>query len=179
VAQGVVLSLGSVNVDAQVHAARWPEMEETLPTERFALLAGGKAANVAFLARKLGVPAWLVAHLGDDMLSEYTLAPLREIGVDLQWARCMPGEQTGMALAVVHPNGQKGILFAENANGRWTGDECNEALQAIAQAPDGSVLAVNLEIPPDVVIACVDAAHLRGIRVIFDPRPRTACQSPS
>ena len=66
----VILSLGSVNADFQVRTPRELQAGETLIATRFMRLGGGKAANVAFLARRLGYPALLLARVGDDDLRE-------------------------------------------------------------------------------------------------------------
>lgn len=66
----IILSLDSVNVDFQVRVEQPPEVGETLLGHDFVRLSGGKAANVAFLARRLGVGAQLLAQVGDDGLTE-------------------------------------------------------------------------------------------------------------
>ncbi|HKB52469.1 MAG TPA: PfkB family carbohydrate kinase, partial [Ramlibacter sp.] len=68
-ARAHVLSLGSVNADFQVRVPRRPEVSETLLGRELVRLSGGKAANVAFICRKLGLDAALFGHVGDDELA--------------------------------------------------------------------------------------------------------------
>lgn len=167
----VVLSLGSVNVDFQVRIDGTPEFGTTLLGRDFRRLGGGKAANVAFLARRLDVAAQLLARVGDDDLSEHALAPLREIGVDLARTSAVQGHSTGVALIAVPPDGQKTIILAGNANEAWTRDDASEVVLAIERAPRGSVLVVDYEIAGFVVEQAVEAASRRGLPVVLDPAP--------
>src|SRR5207302_9422378 len=72
-----VISLGSVNVDIQVRTDHWPGPSETLIARDFLMIGGGKAANVAYLARRLGADARALAHVGDDVLADRALEPLQ------------------------------------------------------------------------------------------------------
>lgn len=85
-----------------------PEISETLVERDFGRFGGGKAANVAMFARKLGVQVRLFGHVGDDDLAAQALRPLRDIGVDLSDVRTITGKSTGMALITVPPDGKKG-----------------------------------------------------------------------
>ncbi|MDZ8259287.1 carbohydrate kinase family protein [Nostoc sp. ChiQUE01b] len=121
--QGSIISLGSVNADFQVRVDRRPNLSETLLASDFLQLSGGKAANVAYLARKLGLPAVLIAHVGTDTLAEQALKPLREIEVDLQYVNTIEGKPTGVSMITVPPDGKKGIILAGNANNIWTKED--------------------------------------------------------
>jgi ribokinase len=127
----------------QVRIDGTPEFGGTLLARDFCRLGGGKAANVAFLARRLDVGAQLLARVGDDDLKEQALQPLREIGVDLSRTSAVPGHSTGVALIAVRPDGQKAIILAGNANEAWTRDGAGEVVAAIERAPEGSVLVVD------------------------------------
>ncbi|WP_414582568.1 ribokinase [Scytonema sp. PCC 10023] len=169
--QGIVISLGSVNADFQVRVDRRPDLSETLLAHDFLQLSGGKAANVAYLARKLNVSAMLIAHVGDDALAEQALQPLRDIGVDLRHVHTVVGKPTGVSMITVPPDGKKGIILAGNANNDWSKDDIAEVGAAIADAPLGSVLVVDYEIAPFIVEHAIAAAHERDIPVILDPSP--------
>lgn len=166
-----IISLGSINVDFQVRTERWPAVGETLPAGEFLMAGGGKAANVAYLARRLDVAACLVARLGDDVLAEHALAPLRDLGVDLDATRAVPGQATGVALIAVHPDGNKTILLATNANDAWSDDDDERVATVIETAPADSVLVADLEIPARIVARAVHTARRRGQGVIVDPSP--------
>ena len=166
-----VLSLGSINADFQVRVERRPQLSETLVASDFLRLSGGKAANVAFLARKLGVEARLFAHAGTDDLARQALAPLRAMGVDLSGVRQVADANTGVAMIMVPPDAKKGIVMAVNANDAWNEADADAALQAISGAPADSVLAVDCEIPAFVAERALRAARRRGLKTILDPSP--------
>lgn len=169
--QGSVISLGSVNADFQVRVDRRPDLNETLLASDFLQLSGGKAANVAYLARKLGFPAILIAHVGADTLAEQALKPLREIEVDLKYVHAIKGKPTGVSMISVPPDGNKGIILAGNANNIWAKEDVATVRDAIANAPSGSVLVVDYEITPFIVEPAINAACERDFPVILDPSP--------
>jgi ribokinase len=69
---GCIISMGSINVDLQARADSWPQPGHLSMLRDFIVVGGGKAANVAYLARRLGVPAMLVARTGDDALAPHS-----------------------------------------------------------------------------------------------------------
>lgn len=167
----LILSLGSVNADFQVRVDEPIEEGRTLIAKDFRRLGGGKAANVAFLARRLGIGARLLARVGDDDLAEQALAPLRGIGVDLDHVGVARGHPTAVSMIAVPPDGKKSILLALNANDAWDEPHVRDVADAVGRAPDGSVLVADCEVPPGVVEAAVDAARARGFAVVLDPSP--------
>jgi ribokinase len=169
--QGIVISLGSVNADFQVRVDRRPDLSETLMARDFVQLSGGKAANVAYLACKLGAAASLIAHVGDDGLAEQALQPLRDMQVDLRHVHAVAGKPTGVSMITVPPDGKKGIILADNANSEWSENDISEVEAAIANAPSDSVLVVDYEVAPFIVEHAIATAHQRGIPVILDPSP--------
>lgn len=165
------MSLGSVNADFQMRVDRRPDLSETLLAHDFLQASGGKAANVVYLARKLGVAALLIAHVGDDALAEQALQPLRDIGVDLRQVHAVAGKTTGVSMISVPPDGKKGIILAANANNDWSEEDIVGVSAAIADAPIGSVLVVDYEVSPFIVQHAIATASQRGIPVILDPSP--------
>lgn len=170
-ADGCVLSLGSINADFQVCIDRRPEISETLIASNFKRLSGGKAANVAWLARRLQVPARLFAHVGDDDLAEQALAPLHEQGVELAGVRKIANMQTGVAMIMVPPDGKKGIVMSPNANAAWDQADAEQAAGMIRKASSGSVLVTDCEIPAVVVEQAMQAAQQQRFLTILDPSP--------
>lgn len=166
-----IVALGSINVDFQMRANRWPEPGETLLGRDFLMIGGGKAANVAWLARHLGVDAQLIGHVGTDPLQETALGFLREAGVDLSGVQRVDNQSTGVSLIIVQPNGRKGILLASNANGVWTEHDQELVREILKAAPPGSLLATNLEIPVHIVKQAIQCAKACGIPVVLDPSP--------
>jgi ribokinase len=168
---GLILALGSVNADFQVRVDRRPEVSETLLATDFKRMSGGKSANVAFLACKLGLQAQLLAHVGDDDLAEQALAALREVGIDLSCVQHITGQSTGVAMITVPPDGKKGIVMAPNANDCWNEADAETVAKAVAEAPPDSVLVTNCELPDFIVMRALQAAREHSMRSILDPSP--------
>ena len=170
-AQSIILSLGSVNADFQVRVNQKPGATTTMLAHDFVRLSGGKAANVAYLARRLGIPALLIAHIGDDELGEQALRPLQEMGIDLTYVKKLNGISTGVSMISVPPDGKKHIILAPNANDDWKQSDKEEVRQAIEHAPNGSVLVVDYEVPPFIVEQAINTAHDKGFSILLDPSP--------
>lgn len=164
----VVISLGSVNADFQVRVDE-PLGAETTIAHDFCRFSGGKAANVAYLARQLNHEAWLIGCVGDDTLSEQALAPLRAAHIDIATVSCAPGYSTGVAMIFVPPSGKKHVVVANNANDAWTEDAIEAACTRIGKASPGSMLVVDCEVPPVLVKKALLAAGRQGLRTVLDP----------
>jgi ribokinase len=169
--QPLLLSLGSINADFQLRTEAAPGPGRTQMGRDFVRLSGGKAANVALLARRLGHPAALLGRVGEDDLAEQALAPLRRAGVDLAGVSAAPRQSTAVSMICVLPDGGKTIVLAGNANDSWDAAACAAAADAVNAAPDGSVLVLDWEVAPDAVDAALAAARRRGLRAVLDPSP--------
>lgn len=166
-----VISLGSINADFQVRVERRPDVSETVPATDFLRLGGGKAANVAYLAHKLGCEVRLLGNVGDDDLAEQALKLLHEQQVPLDGVKRVPNTATGVSWIAVPPDGKKGIVLAGNANECWQQDDVDRVQRAIELATDSAVLVLDCEIPISVVEAAAQAAHARGMCILLDPSP--------
>ncbi|MBM9595731.1 PfkB family carbohydrate kinase [Roseitranquillus sediminis] len=166
-----IFSLGSINADFHVRVDRRPEPGETLIGRDFRALGGGKAANVALLAMRLGHPAHLFGRVGNDALAEQALAPLRLAGVDLSGVSPVDGCATAVSMISVPPDGDKGIVLAPNANDRWDEDGIAALEANIAGAPEGAVLVLDCEVPAEVAARAAAAAGRRRLTRVLDPSP--------
>jgi ribokinase len=122
-----VVVVGSVNLDLVATCHRLPKPGETVGDARLARHPGGKGANQALSARRMGAEVSLVARVGDDANADEALALLREAGVDLSLARRDPKEPTGVALIVVDEDGENQIVVAPGANQRLAPADVNVA----------------------------------------------------
>ena len=170
-AEGIILSLGSINADFQVRTDQPVGSTTTLLAHDFRRLSGGKAANVAYLANRLGVPVTLMARVGDDVLQEQALASLRDTGINMQGVKTVADCATAFSVIMVPPDGKKSIVLASNANDRWSPDDQDKVQNIIEKAPPGSVLVVDYEISSFIVEHAIKTAHKRGLPVILDPAP--------
>jgi ribokinase len=165
-----IVSLGSINLDLQSRITQWPRTGETLLATDFLRVGGGKAANVALFAKRLGCQATAVGRVGGDVLAEEALAPLRRAGVHLSVTRA-PGQSTAVSMIHVGPGGEKMIVLASNANDDWDEQAESEAVAAVQTADDGSILVVDMEVSPGVVGRALHAARARDFRIVVDPSP--------
>jgi ribokinase len=166
-----IISLGSINADFQVRAERWAEAGHDFLVTDFMRFGGGKAANVAYAARRLGSPVMLIGHVGDDDLAGQALNPLRQLPLDLQFVSCVRGVATGFVTIVVTPDGKKTMIAAHNANDVWTEKEAANAASGVAKAAAGSILVADCAISIDPVERAARAAVLRKFPIILDPSP--------
>ena len=169
--QPQVISLGSINADFQARVEQWPVAGKDIMSSQFLFLGGGRGANVAYAARRLGVPSMLVGRIGDDVLAEQALRGLRDLDVDLRFTFSGCREATGVGMIVVNAEGKKTIIAAANANEMWSRGEADLAASAIAESPADSILVVDCAIPFNVVEMAAQVARGRQFSVVLDPSP--------
>lgn len=174
-----IISVGSINLDVQVRADRWPAKGGSGLADDCLMVSGGKAANVAYLARSLGAAAQLIARVGDDPMVPRLLAPLEDLGVDLSEVRQTANCLSGVALIMTPPDGKKSILMAPNANHAWTSEDADRLSNLIGRAPHDSVIVVDFEISPSLAGRVITAAYDAGHRVVLDPSPPQAIPQPT
>lgn len=166
--EGTVLSLGSVNADFQMRITAPPGSAAMLLAHDMWRLGGGKAANIAYLARLLGREAVLLGRVGNDELAEQALAPLRRAGVDLTAVHHAQGA-TGVAVVLVPSSGKKQIVLAENANDGWSEEELAAIAWRITHTTAPAILVADYEVPAAAVARAVQVACGRGLPVVIDP----------
>jgi ribokinase len=138
-----IVVIGSVNLDLSATVARLPEPGETITGATLNRFPGGKGANQALAARRLGADVRLVACVGEDAAADEALALLREDGVDLAGLQILPGVQTGIALICVGLSGENQIVVAPGANAVM-----DPGTLTLGPA---DALICQLEIPADVI----------------------------
>jgi len=142
--------VGSINLDLVASAPQLPAPGETVTGATLARHPGGKGANQALAARKLGAEVLLIGRVGDDDMANEALALLEAFGVELSGVETDVEATTGVALIAVDPSGENQIVVAAGANHTIT----NEQLWARIETP----LIVQLELPIAVVEAAVGRA---------------------
>jgi ribokinase len=135
--------IGSVNLDIVAKASRLPEAGETVTGAELYRYPGGKGANQALAAKRLGADVALVARVGDDAAADEALALLRQGGVDLTACTALPGIPTGTALIAVAPSGENQIVVAPGANRHLAPDDVD--------VPATDALICQLEVPVDTI----------------------------
>jgi ribokinase len=135
--------VGSINLDLVARVERLPRAGETLTAGGFVRVPGGKGANQAVAAARLGARVRMVGAVGDDALADEALAGLRDAGVELELTRV---GTTGLALILVDADGENQIVVVPGANAQVT-----------PTSPGGAVLC-QLEVPDEVVLAAARGA---------------------
>ena len=161
--------VGSLNEDLTVRASRWPEAGETVFGERLERSAGGKGANQAAAAARLGGDVAMVGRVGDDAAGRRLRDGLSALGVDVTNVALVPDSTTGTAVVGVDAAGGNRIVVLAGANACLE----PEALDALDWRAV-RVLLLQLEIPLATVTAAARVAHAAGVRVVLDPAPATS-----
>jgi ribokinase len=164
-----VVVVGSINVDLTVTARHLPAPGETVTGGEFACHGGGKGANQAVAAARMGAEVELVAAVGDDEHGADALNDLRKEGVDVSEVLVRRGCPTGAAVIVVDAaTGENQIAVAPGANATLRGDDVQRAL---ALGEPAGVLLTGHEIAEDAVIAAAQAARRAGWTLVLNPAP--------
>ena len=166
-APGRVVVFGSVNMDLVARVPRFVRAGETILGDSFATVPGGKGANQAVAAARLGVPVRMVGRVGQDAFGPVLLDTLAAHGVDIQSVAVVPGA-SGVAMIEVDAGGENRITVIPGANGDLGAPD----LERLAAALKGAaVLLLQLEIPLPAVVEAARLARARGVSVMLDPAP--------
>jgi ribokinase len=169
---GRVIAVGAVNVDLVIRSARLPGPGETVVGGSFERHQGGKAANQAVAAARLGVSAAFVGAVGDDEFGRLARTALLTEGVDLSGMFDRPGDTTGVALILVDREGENLISVASGANGNLSTDAVGDGLGALDPV-SSDVILVSCEIPAQAVRRSLEVAREAGATSILNPAPAT------
>lgn len=159
--------VGSNMVDLISYIDRMPTEGETVEALDFRLGCGGKGANQAVAASRLGSDVLMVTRVGNDMFADNTIRNLEDNGIDTTYV--MRTEATsGVAPIFVDPQSRNSIIIVKGANAKLCADDIAAARQAIAGC---KLIITQLEIPLETVYTTVDLAGELGIPVLLNPAP--------
>jgi ribokinase len=165
-----VVVAGSINVDLIVGVPRLPAAGETVLGDGFVQQNGGKSANQAVAAARVGAAVTILGAVGDDDMGRSALRGLADAGVDTSRCRTLPDATTGLALIVVDAAGENQIAVASGANARLDGNMIEVATVDLQPAP-GSVCLIGFEVSDRAVLAAARWAAAAGMRLIVNPAP--------
>ena len=168
--RGNVLVVGSTNVDLVVSVPLLPTRGETVVGGTFTKHHGGKGANQAVAAARMGANVTFVGAVGGDELGREALEAIRATGMDTSLVSVLDNVATGVALIMVDVRGENQIAVASGANGQVRADLVERALSGFTSVGGGAYLA-NLELPDDAVVAGARIAHENGMAVLINPAP--------
>jgi ribokinase len=163
--------IGSNMVDLITYIDRMPEQGETLEAPDFAMGCGGKGANQAVAAAKLGADVLMLSKVGDDMFADNTLANFQRFGIDTQYVARVPGVSSGVAPIFVQSDSHNSILIVKGANAHLKPADIDAAQGALR---DCTLIVLQLEIELETVYYAIDFAKRNGIAVLLNPAPAVA-----
>jgi ribokinase len=166
--------IGSINTDLVVSTRKLPAPGETVLGKSFFINPGGKGANQAVAAARLGATVSMVGCVGADDFGTHALAGLAAENVDCAHIARIDSEPTGVALINVDQSGLNQITVAPGANNCVDAQTIDQAFQAI---PQQATILLQLEIPVNSVLDAVQLGRAKNCRLILDPAP--AQQLPS
>lgn len=163
-----VVVFGSINMDLVVRTPRLPAPAETITGHEFFTAPGGKGANQAVAAARLGAPTRMVGRVGGDAFGQELRQNLTAAGADVSAVFTDSTVSSGVAVIAVDDQAQNNIIIIPGANGQVGPDDLNRLEAALTGA---KVLLLQLEVPLESVVAAAHLAHQQGLTVILDPAP--------
>ena len=164
-----IVVIGSINIDLVCRTPRRPVPGETVLGRDFQAVPGGKGANQAVAAARLGASVHLIARIGDDTFGSQTLRGLQIDRVNVDHVSVTAGVPSGVAMIVVDDAGDNSIIVVPGANAHLTPADIDAAEPIIAQA---ACVMLQLEIPYATVQHAIDLCRRHNIYTILDPRQR-------
>lgn len=166
-----IVVAGSLNMDFVVSTDRLPAPGETVLGHDFKMIPGGKGANQACAAGRVGagvVQVRMIGRVGYDVFADHLKASLSAAGVDVSFVHSSRSQPTGVALIWVERSGQNSIVVASGANAELHAS----GVEAMRGTMRGARLALfQLETPLDTVAAALKLARQEGVQTVLDPAP--------
>ena len=160
-----ILVVGSLNADLVVRAPRFPQPGETISGEDLQVIPGGKGANQAVAASRLGANVSMLGRVGKDNFGDFLLNNLKSNNVDSTLVQ-RDDASTGTATIIVDENGQNSIVLSAGANGKVSSLDVDRASFSTFD-----LLLLQLEIPTPTVLSATKHAKENNVRVILNPAP--------
>ena len=173
-----ILVVGSLNADLVVRTPRFPQPGETISGEDLQVIPGGKGANQAVAASRLGANVSMLGRVGKDNFGDFLLDNLKANNVDTTLIQ-RDDASTGTAIIIVDADGQNSIVLSAGANGNVSSLDVASSPLSTASFSDPStrsgrrfdLLLLQLEIPTPTVLSAAKLAKENGVRVILNPAP--------
>jgi ribokinase len=160
--------IGSNMVDLIAYIDKMPKLGETLEADDFAMGCGGKGANQAVAAARLGAEVMMLSRVGDDMFADNTLASLKRSGIDTRHVQRVPGVSSGVAPIMVDRDSNNRILIIPGANKHLSPEDIDNAAEDLLRC---KLMVLQLEIPLHTVYHAIAFANAARIPVMLNPAP--------
>jgi ribokinase len=162
-----IVVIGSINMDLVTETERFPARGETVIGQKFRQVPGGKGANQAVAASRLGASVSLIGAIGDDSLGESLKSNLINEKIDIQGLHTIPNQASGIAQITVAEE-DNSIIVIPGANAWFTPEMLVEHEELLAKA---DMIMLQLEIPLETVEKALDLAARHQVPVILNPAP--------
>ncbi len=160
--------IGSINTDMVAMTEALPYPGETVMGREFMMTAGGKGANQAVAASRMGGNVTMIGRLGNDVFAEQSINRLKSENINCEFITKDIEKASGVALISVNKNGENHIVVAPGANATLT----KERLKAVLnEMPDNAIVMMQLEIPLESVMSVIEFCKKSNIKIILDPAP--------
>jgi ribokinase len=169
-AAGIIV-VGSANQDYIVRVPAPPGPGETVLATSLLKQPGGKGANQAVAAARLGGDVSFVASVGDDDDGAQLIRQLRSEGVDTANVEIISRGRTGLALVSVYDSGENSITVVPGTNFALTSDRVRRTIARVADETGAAIMIAQAEVLPEIFAAAIRAAEAAGARVIFNLAP--------
>ena len=163
-----IVVIGSLNMDLEVRVPRFPAVGETIAGTEFQMVPGGKGANQAAAASRLGARVAMMGRVGEDIFGEVLLKGLTDQGVDTRYVRRDDTANTGIAMIIVNPSGENRIVIEAGANGRVGRADVDAFEECISSS---RMFVTQLETPLPVVEYALGIAVSNGVKTILNAAP--------
>lgn len=160
--------IGSSNIDMVISAERLPKPGETVLGGSFRMFSGGKGANQAVAAARLGGDVTFITKTGNDLFGKQNIEQYESERIDTRYISSDPELPTGVALITVDRRGENCIVVASGANAALSPEDVEGVREVIEKS---GILLLQLEIPMETVEYAAALAHKKGVKVILNPAP--------
>jgi ribokinase len=168
--------VGSNMMDLVTYVNRMPVKGETVEAPSFEMGHGGKGANQAIAAARLGASVVMVTAVGDDAFADATIRNFERFGVDTTFVRRVAGRSSGVAPIMVEPNGENSILIVKGANADLSPADVERAGEVLKTC---DLILLQLEVPLETVYATIAFGKVHGVPTVLNPAPATPDLDPA
>lgn len=163
-----ILVVGSLNMDMVANVDHIPVVGETILTNTLTLIPGGKGANQAYAAGRLGAEVTMLGAVGSDSYADMLMESLKSAGVEVESILRKEDASTGVAMIAVNAEGDNSIIVISGANAVLTPEDIETKLEILKES---DIVILQLEIPLETVLYTAKMAKSFGKMVILDPAP--------
>jgi len=163
-----IMVIGSSNTDMVIKTSHFPAPGETIMGGDFFMFSGGKGANQAVAAARMGADVLLLCKTGDDIFGQRAIEEFKKEGIVTDYIRKDPAKASGTALILVDEKGENEIVVAPGANDTLTVHDIQGAAHIIA---DSGILLLQMEIPLNSILSAARTGYEHKTKVILNPAP--------